>query len=303
MTDNLSFSRTRGLVVVFMIIQLGLILLSCSENIEPNGEIDPGTYLNIKINNEFDDETLGFGSKDFTRTNEDLIQSISIYIFSGDEPVKLRSVVYENGVAKVKLPSVAGNLSAFVIANETITTPVSKEDLLNRMTRFEIGDSGIPLTGMPMASSEISFKLSANGQTNVKAELVRCHSTIYVETPGGSNKNYRIKLTGEQRKQGALICGSDILAPASSNNLNWTSGYPLSDTSTREVVTYYYPTDGEITITVHPINTALPSINLKLERRKAVLRNRKYILRIIPGATDGVTKGLNLPNVSLVEEN
>lgn len=303
-TSYLPFYRIRRIPVVFITMLLGILQFSCSDNTGPVSDIesDEVPRLNIKIANAFQDEFLNPISKSYTRTSEDFIQQVSIYVFTGEEPVKLRDVRYANGTASATLPPLGGSLSVFVIANENIEAPASKRDLQRRMARTIIGAGGIPSTGMPMGSPETTFRISPKGQTNVSVSLERCHSAIYVETPTGRNNNYRISLTGEQRNQGALVSGSTMLAPSATNSAGWTQGYPLSDVPTREPVAYYYPTDGEITIKVQPVNTLLPPINISLDRHKAGLRNRKYILRIVPGATDGNTKSETPPLVTLIEE-
>lgn len=303
--NYLALYRTRRLYVVFITMLMGLLHHSCSEGAIPVPEIESGSAprLHIKITNAFEDVSLNPASRGDNGTTEDLIRTVSIYVFKGEEPVRLKDIRFENGVASAELPALFGDLSAFVVANEQPAAPASKQDLLKRMARTVIGPEGIPPGGMPMGSGEITFRISSNGQTNVTARLERCHSAIYVETPGGRNNNYRISLTGEQQNQGALVSGRPILAPAGSNNNRQTPGYSLSDVSTREAVAYYYPTDGEIIITIQPVNTSLPAKKVRLERSKAIHRNRKYILQIVPGTTDGNTKREDWYRVVLIEAN
>ena len=303
--DYLTYYRKRRFSSVLLTMIVGLGLLSCSDHTIPVPVIDSESTprLNIRITNLFQDEALNPISGSYTRATEDLIQHVAIYVFRGEEPVKLRNVDYADGIASATLPPLSGRLSAFVVANEVIEAPASRQDLRKRMARTEIGRNGIPPTGMPMGSSETIFQINQEGQTNVSLRLERCHSAIYIETPGGRNDNYWIHLRGEQQEQGALIRETQLLAPATSNSTNWTLGYPLSNRSTKEPVAYYYPTDGDIEINVQPRNTSLPPQRIVLEKSKAMLRNRKYILRIVPGATDGNTKREILPLITLVEEN
>lgn len=304
-TDYLAYYRNRSLSMTLLTMIVGLGLLSCSDHTIPVSVIDSESTprLNIRIINIFEDEVLNPVSRSNIRTRENIIQHVAIYVFQGEEPVKLRNVDYANGIASATLPPLSGHLSAFVVANEAIEAPASKQDLLQRMARTEIGTNGIPPTGMPMGSSETVFQINQNGETNVSLKLERCHSAIYIETPGGRNNNYWIHLRGEQRQQGALIGGRHLLAPGISNSSNWTLGYSLSDRSTKEPVAYYYPTDGSIEINIQPRNTSLPPQQIVLEKSKAMLRNRKYILRIVPGTTDGNTKREVQPLITVTEEN
>lgn len=303
-----SITKQPGFPACIAVILAALLLSGCSDSAEliAGGEPAEDTRLSITLEN-------GFINADICPMreiragehagSEDFIGQVSLYVFQGDSPVRLKDVRYENGKISAVMPSIAGTLSAFVIANENIEAPTSKQDLQARMARTVIGQGGIPATGMPMGSSETTFRISPTGQTNVRVNLMRCHSAIYIETPTGRNKNYRISLTGEQRNQGALVDGSRLLAPAATNNTGRTQGYPLSDVASREPVAYYYPTDGEITITIQPVNAVLPPQNVTLRRNEAGLRNRKYILRILPGATDGNTKSKDSLRITLIEEN
>ena len=303
--SNLILYSTRRHYAVFITMLIGLFHHSCSEGTNPVSELESGSAprLHIKITNTFENTSLDPIARGSVRITEDLISTVSVYVFQGEEPVRLKDIRFENGIASAELPPLSGELSAFVVANEQIAAPASKQDLLKRMAQTVIGPGGISSSGMPMGSREIKFRISPKGQTNVTTYLERCHSAIYVETPHGRNNNYRISLTGEQQKQGALVSGTAMLASAGSNNINQTPGYTLSNVSAREAVAYYYPTDGNITITIQPVNTLLPPQRVVLDRNKAIHRNRKYILRIQSGATDGNTKREGLYRVTLVEVN
>lgn len=303
-TNYLLLHRTRRFSVVFITTLLGLFQTSCSDGTSPVSEFEQEhtLRLNIKITNAFPDEPIRADVKRYSRTREELIQQVFLYVFNGEAPVKLRDVRYTNGIVSAILPPLSEKLSAFVIANEAIEAPVSKQDLLRRMARTSIGRGGIPATGMPMGSGEVMFRLSPLKPTNVTMRLERCHSAIYIETPGGNNSNYQVYLRGEQQREGPLISGSQMLASSSTNSNVWTQGYELSNVSTREAVAYYYPTDGNIEIKVQPRNTSLPPMQITLDRTKAKLRNRKYIFRIVPGVTDGNTKSETAPHVTLIEE-
>lgn len=303
--------RVRNLPVIFITALLGLFPSSCSDNTAPPAEVDSDTSprLTIKIANEFQDEFLNPVSRSAGNSREDLIGEVFLYVFKGEEPVRVRDVRYENGIVSATLPPLSGTFSLIVIANESpVHSPASKTELLASMARTRISSGGIPPTGMPMGSGEIPFRISSGGETRVTVSLERCHSVLYVETPGGENRNYRVTLTGEQQLSGAFVSGQSVLASPTTNNKEETQSLPLSALATREAVAYYYPTDGEITITVQPLNIGLPAQKIALTRRQALLRNKKYILQITPGSTDGNVRSKNsltkagAPEIRLLEE-
>ena len=308
--DHSPIYKARNLPVIFITALLSLFPSSCSDNTTPIQDFESGASprLTIKIANDFQDDFLNPTSRSREGASEDLIREVFLYVFKGDEPVRLWDVQYEKGIVSAKLPGLLGPLSVIVIANESVPSPASKTELLRSMARTRITTQGIPATGMPMGSGVIPFRLSPNGETRLTARLERCHSAIYVETPGGENRNYRVSLTGEQQLSGAFVSGQTFLASSATNNKEQTQSYPLSGVSTREPIAYYYPTDGEITITVQPLNTTLPPQKIRLTRNQALLRNKKYILQITPGKTDGNVISRNsseknrAPEIRLLEE-
>lgn len=273
--------------LIIFTIAAGLLLNSCIDKKE--FQSNNNTYLDITILNQSSEF-----SSILSRTNseitdiENMIYNVSIFVYKNDSLVyNIEKIFVDHNLISLPIPINEGSYSAFVIANLEIEAPKCKKDLLSTMCDVNLDQKRILRYGMPMASKEYQFNLINNIHNKIAVELVRCHSSLYIQTVGeGLNNNYTVTVTGAQLLNGALIPGDYTLLAKPETNSKEVNGYSLSNTSLPEPVLYYYPTDGEIEIKVQSKNENIKPIVLTIDKTQAKIRNLKYTLSVFPSMAD-----------------
>ena len=227
----------------------------------------------------------------FNRVNSQAnrINDLRLFFFEGQTllPFKTQTRVSPSGSivsSTTGIPDeyMGKTLSVIAIANEKeIQTPLTPDELKGAITR--IAQNQLKKTGLPMASEEITFT-ARKGTQEKELSLKRVHSAIYAQiAPGysGSLGDFNVSVSGSQQQGGYLFADTMIeeeIGEAFEGDLSGKTTGP-------DLVSYFYPTQGTITITLTPDPTRYPEAKAKqvsIEASKAVLRNKKYMLNITP---------------------
>lgn len=222
-------------------------------------------------------------------SNATRINHLRLFFFEGQTLLSFETVTYVSSSGSI-VSTVTGipdkymgkELSVIAVANEKeFPASLNQAELKSVITR--IPQDQLKKTGLPMASEEITF-IARKGTQEKELRLKRVHSAIYAQiSPGytGSLEDFSVSVSGSQQQGGYLFADAMIEEETGDAFFGDLSG----KTSGPDLVGYFYPTQGTITITLTPDPVRYPGIKAKqvsIEASKAVLRNKKYMLNITP---------------------
>ena len=220
---------------------------------------------------------------------ENRINSLQLFFFEGDTyvPLLTQTLVNPNGSIISTITPLADEyfgrtLTVVAIANKKIPLPGTLGELKQTISRIQ--QDQLKKNGLPMSSEEVTFT-ARKGTQQKELRLKRVHSAIYAKIADGCVgvlSDFTISVSGSQQKGGYLFADKMIEEEVAGEPF---SGLLEGKTSGPDPVGYFYPTQGDIIITITPDAIRYPGANPKLvtiEASKAMYRNRKYMLNITP---------------------
>ena len=267
-----------------MLICLLLLCFFC--RCADNSFIEPETGLNeVQTKIGFDIRYSFAGDNN----PESRVNSLQLFFFEGGTyvPLVTQTLVNPNGsIISTMTPVSEGyfgkTLTVVAIANEKIPNPGTLAELKQTISRIQ--QDQLKKNGLPMSSEEVTFT-AHKGMQRKELRLKRTHSAIYAKIADGCVgvlSDFTISVSGSQQKGGYLFADKMIEEDVTGEPF---SGLLEERTSGPDPIGYFYPTQGDITITITPDAIRYPGAKPKqvtIEASKAIYRNRKYMLNIAP---------------------
>lgn len=259
-----------------------LVFCRCTDNsfIEPEADINEvESRIAFNIRTPLSSGTIG----------ENRINKLQLFFFEGDTyiPLLTQTLVSPDGSIQSTMTPLAEKyngkrITVVGIANEEIGIPESLTELKGLITQIQ--QNQLRKNGLPMSSEEITFTVTEGAQRK-DLRFKRVHSAIYAQiAPGhvGELGDFVISVAGSQQKGGYLFADKMVEEGLSAEPF---FGRLEGKASGPELVGYFYPTQGDITITITPDPVRYPGTSPKqvtIASSKAIFRNRKYMLNITP---------------------
>lgn len=214
-----------------------------------------------------------------------LISRMEVFVFDGEEQIIGYDSVFESlgkgDSVQVILPQKFHNkgLTLLAVLNdslESLARPTTLSQLRKQVTQRslkELKEQRIPLVSAPVV-------FTATGEVSRRLQVDTPVSFIYVEMDkqaDGSLNDYIFSMKGAGQVKAALFPGHTVENPPQEKN----ELYPLTESGGSELLSCYYPTNGEITIEIKSSeNPTVTYQKVFISKEEALLRSHKYKLRL-----------------------